>query len=399
MSQCHWWMGTFFASELYDAMMFAKQQDDFQKWYDDKLIDYAKWQNEICPETKKLHLQCVFHFTKRMRLTGLKKLHKTAHWDAVKNVEKAIAYCGKEESRVPGSVPIELGKYDIRQGDRSDLLALKDAIQSGKSYDELCDSDGHWKNVAKYNKFVKEQVNRHAAKRVKKTFVVFCYGKPGIGKTLFVHEFARQVLEQELYMLGIYNSGSWMENYDGIAPMLLDDFNGQIQGTQFLRMMDRYACTGDVKGSQVNFAPEYLFITSNFDYWEWYDAKKVNPDAILRRIDLRIDFTKMFEGGDGDVLCAEVAGNTGRHFKKIGTIKANEDLRFDWVDRLVKRVDDVIHSLKESRDEFSRPKSAAAAAAAPAPPGLKRANAMIGQELLDSMIENHDENDEPNWST
>jgi len=94
---------------------------------------YGGAQVEIAPTTEMWHVQgfCVFDTNKR--LTAVKKVHATAHWELMKGkLEDSEKYCSKEDSRVPGTFPKTWGTRPLNeQGKRTDLeeaiSALKDA--------------------------------------------------------------------------------------------------------------------------------------------------------------------------------------------------------------------------------------------------------------------------------
>lgn len=307
MSRCHWWSFT-----LNNPT--PEEKAKIEQWVSKEMCTYVKYQEEQGAEGTR-HYQGCCRFTNQVRMSSCRLLLSRAHWEAVKHVAKMLNYCGKVDSRVAG--PFEFGANVIHQGKRTDLEDVKQAIDDGATYDELCES--YFGTVAKCAKFVQERVLHKAKKRDYKTKVIVISGAPGCGKTWTVHKTVER-LKENLYMVPISSSGTYFPDYNGTDPVLLDDYNGNIVGAQFLRMLDRYACTGDVKGSHVNFAPNYLFITSNFEPDTWYDVNKVNPEAVLRRIDIWIEMKKIpvkdpKTGYYGSWI--EVSCNTGvdAHFK------------------------------------------------------------------------------------
>lgn len=93
---------------------------------------YGKCQLEQCPETGRFHLQGFLVLPRTQRLSFVRQIHSTAHWEIAKgSLEQNEAYCGKEESRVVGTVPKVWGERPKNQGHRTDLesatAVLKDA--------------------------------------------------------------------------------------------------------------------------------------------------------------------------------------------------------------------------------------------------------------------------------
>lgn len=90
-SPSHWFCFTFFDYSCDDIKRF--------QGIDGRYV----FQEEICPETKRPHLQGVCRFRTKKRLTAINKEFPSTHWETCKNSKKAIAYCSKEMSRKPDS--------------------------------------------------------------------------------------------------------------------------------------------------------------------------------------------------------------------------------------------------------------------------------------------------------
>lgn len=94
---------------------------------------YGGNQLEVCPETGRIHIQGFVVFATNQRLSALKKLHPTAHFELMRGkLEDSEKYCSKEDTRKPGTEPRVWGDRPVnRQGERSDLdeavAALRDA--------------------------------------------------------------------------------------------------------------------------------------------------------------------------------------------------------------------------------------------------------------------------------
>lgn len=94
--------------------------------------DYGGAQIERAPSTGALHLQgfCVFPTNKR--LSALKQLHSTAHWELMRGtLEQSEAYCSKDDTREPGTAPRTWGERPVTvgQGRRTDLSVAVDALR------------------------------------------------------------------------------------------------------------------------------------------------------------------------------------------------------------------------------------------------------------------------------
>lgn len=135
---------------------------------------YLCWENEICPDTGRLHLQCYFNFTKEMKLSALKKLHPTCHWKKCRGTaEQNKTYCSKDFTLgVEGCIFHEYGNFEEVCGSRHnggqnnarlDLEAFKDDVKSGMiSLREL--REKHTLVFAKYPRYVREYVQDNQPK-------------------------------------------------------------------------------------------------------------------------------------------------------------------------------------------------------------------------------------------
>ena len=74
---------------------------------------YTVYQQERCPHTQRLHYQGYSEFTDNVSWGALKNwLGNSLHIEARQGTrEEARVYCMKEESRVPGTEPVEIGLW------------------------------------------------------------------------------------------------------------------------------------------------------------------------------------------------------------------------------------------------------------------------------------------------
>lgn len=105
------------------------EQDDLSAlkatMVDPKWGRYGMCQLEQCPSTGRFHLQGFLCLPRAQRLSFVKGIHATAHWEIARgSLEANEAYCSKETTRVPGSAPTTWGERpENRQGQRTDLEA------------------------------------------------------------------------------------------------------------------------------------------------------------------------------------------------------------------------------------------------------------------------------------
>lgn len=92
---------------------------------------YGKCQEEV-GENGTPHLQGCCVFKSNQRISALKKLHPTAHWEVMRGtLEQAEEYCSKEDTRKEGCEPFSWGERPTNcQGKRNDLLHAVEAMRS-----------------------------------------------------------------------------------------------------------------------------------------------------------------------------------------------------------------------------------------------------------------------------
>lgn len=129
------------------------------------LVTYAVVGEEGLGEEGTPHLQGYIEFSKRMRITALKKWEITvwgtarAHWERTKaTATENKVYCSKEKKFEEWGTP-------RRQGQRSDLRGLLEGVRSGKSFVELAEDHGsvharYYKYCEEYGKRLTEEKER-----------------------------------------------------------------------------------------------------------------------------------------------------------------------------------------------------------------------------------------------
>lgn len=138
-----------------------------------------------------LHLQGYVELSKAAKYSwlannGLGGGHfETARGTAAQNK----AYCTKKECRIDG--PWEYGQARNRkgQGQRNDIIALRDAIKSGKRGRDLFDDDELVHTAVKYTRGVDRMAEAYDPPVSRDDLhVIFHYGPAGTGKTRCAHD-------------------------------------------------------------------------------------------------------------------------------------------------------------------------------------------------------------------
>lgn len=245
----------------------------------DDLKNFSKLQYlyagiETCPETKRLHLQGFFQLTKEVSFSSIKSLLPTAHIEpSFGSDADNLSYCAKE-----GQLFCE---YGVRksQGRRNDIRSAVQMLEEGCSM----------KQTARENPVVYVKYHRGLEKykallvepRTQPPNVQVFYGPTGSGKS----RSARELLPNA-YVWGP-EQGKWFDGYEGQPEVIFEEFRGQLPFGMMLRLLDRYDCRVETKGSTIQFVATSIVITSPVHPRDWYQMFEHSEDKVeqlLRRI-------------------------------------------------------------------------------------------------------------------
>lgn len=253
-------------------------------------VAYIAFQKEKAPSTGRIHYQ-IYMELKRGRYLGWIKKHvdPDGHWE-VRNgtADQANAYVteetdskGKDKGRIDG--PWIFGTMSKGSGSRTDLAALKLAIESGKRK-RAC-FDDHLLTMCKYPRFYKE-LNLLIEPDMDSdnlTKVELLIGKTGTGKTRYARE---RWPKGELFEVPVQGGKTtWFDGYDQHIYALFDEFTGKMKLDNLLKVIDVYPRKVEIKGGHVWFNPDVILITSNLHPARWYNWKgrEEHYDALCRR--------------------------------------------------------------------------------------------------------------------
>lgn len=271
---------------------------DALPWYGHK-VSYLVYQREICPETNTEHYQGYAEFVDAVTIrVAQRKLHvPLAHMEKRKGKpSQAAAYCMKDDTRKPGCDYVEEGirRPDPKPGTRTDIIALRDAIQSGKRGFELIDDDTLCLTAAKYIRFTDRLVElcqQRAGREwrtVKTTLLIGSGGSSKTKRALYQEENEDGLClrKPDCYRVPRSKNLKWFPNYQGETIVVFDDFYGSsCQYTWFLDLFDGHECALETKGGYGYACWTECWITSNVhpDQW-WQDHTYTNDKEFKRRI-------------------------------------------------------------------------------------------------------------------
>lgn len=240
---------------------------------------YTVFQLESGLDGQTPHVQGYVEFTSPLRFNTVKRLlGSRCHLEQRRGTQKqAKEYCMKTESRLDG--PWEYGEPATgTQGTRSDLIALKEGLDSGLTDQQLWEE--HFPIMIKYHKGVQQYQIVKRSQRKWKSKVYVLIGEPGTGKSKWALDNYPDAYWKQ--------RGNWWDGY-WHKEVVLDDFYGWLPYDTLLRLLDRYPLLVETKGGQANFIAETIIITSNSRPQDWY-RNISNFGALERRIDVCMKF-------------------------------------------------------------------------------------------------------------
>lgn len=240
--------------------------------YAEEECSYAVWGYEVCPDTKRPHLQGYVHWDNPRSLGAFSKMFGNCHVEApIRTPRHNREYCLKirVQDKTPNTKYEEYGVLPV-QGHRTDW---DKALQDLKTKDviDVLEEQPHLVAVQRALREVKSMFLKPIHRAVN---VIAYYGDAGSGKTRYAYDTYTDVYKKSV--------GDWWDGYSGQKVILLDDFYGWIKYHELLHVLDRYPYHAPVKGGFVWAQWDTVIITSNKPPSEWYSTG-LTP-ALRRRL-------------------------------------------------------------------------------------------------------------------
>lgn len=274
-------------------------EEDFNEVFASGYFRWIIWGHETAPTTGTKHLQGFFWTSQEQQLGNVKKKFNGT-WINVPGPTKGPAYwleyCSKEDVNGMVNLGIQPTQEEFEaqtpkgQGKRTDLLAVKRAIDEGQSCQDLQESDEHFGTFAGHAKFFN---NYQSAKRRRKGFcppkIHVIYGGTGTSKSRRVWE-KYEYDTSKLFKLSpamVSPNNVWWDGYAGHQAVLIEEFRpGHMKYNDLLDILDAYPAMVQVKSSSVHWSPTEIYITSPVAPTAWYPNLAANDSIgqLLRRI-------------------------------------------------------------------------------------------------------------------
>lgn len=272
------------------------------------LAAFWSWQQEVCPDTGKIHWQAYFGFSAQWKFTRVKEMFPTAHIELARSPPDAWAYCRKLESRLDG------GESDCSpagppgrgpEPKRKQLELVLDAVKSGVAWAELVDQFPIV--YATQGAAMCKLYERFRPKRVAASAPRVCilWGPPGTGKS----STAALMFKDAGIVAFRLTIGKWADGYDYERGLFFDDFSPNlVPRAQLLVLMETGQCRWEVKGATVMMDVDMIIITSNWNPIEWFPVDKEDPEKMHERAAAVMRRARVFECTEEGVI--ETGGNT-----------------------------------------------------------------------------------------
>lgn len=275
----------------------AQDDDGYPTFVDgefevDKRITYMILGKEVGEETGNKHLQCYIQLDKPYQMKTVKKIIEKLSFKNCNmgpcdgDDEQNVNYCKKQGMFVEHGERRAMKGRVKQQGKRSDLEMLSDDLKKGATKRKL--AEDHTTAYIKYAKGVEhvyEMINE-VKPRDFKSKVIWLSGGTGVGKTMWT----KKVLGDE--ELSVYKKSlqlkalDWWDDYEGQDVLLLEEYRGQFEYSQFLDLLDAGEYKVQRRGKKdTQFISKYIIITSPQGPRGCY----INANEDIKQLERRID--------------------------------------------------------------------------------------------------------------
>ncbi len=226
-----------------------------------------------------IHFQGFVQFKSAIRGPAVKKMHAKATWSVmISTAQKCTDYTSKDDTRIDG--PWQVGTMKD-QGRRTDIEEAVKRVSDGDVVMKIIDD---MPGCIRIRRHLQDHYidHRNLIDRPNELTVESHWGVTCGGKTHFIN-----TLDDVFKVKKSKCGGYWWDGYAGQKNVVFQEFNGQIQFSEFLQMTDPIdQFWGDIKGqTPIKIQASGYYFTSNKPPWEWYNFYRGNYDmgAFKRR--------------------------------------------------------------------------------------------------------------------
>lgn len=226
------------------------------------------------------HIQGYVEFKTVKALSAVRKFAPKAHWEPRKgSPQQAADYCKKDgDFREEGKLP--------RQGQRTDLIELKERLLSGTSVENLV-----LENPVAYHQYGRtlekiESIRNRSVVRSAYTRGIWLWGPTGVGKS----HIAFSNYSPETHYVWKFEKAGWQDDYTGQETVIIEDFRGEIKYNDLLKLLDKYPYTVPRRNrAPAPFLAKTVFITSSLPPERVYKNREKEDQLaqLLRRCEVR----------------------------------------------------------------------------------------------------------------
>lgn len=266
--------------------------DHLRDEYVNGRIEYCIYQFEVGTNGGTRHIQGYARAKSARTLEQWKSvIGRRAHIEFARGTpQQNIRYCTKDETREPGSDPIEHGDRP-NQGGRTDLAAVAAAVTQTRSLQAVAEEFPA--DFIRYSSGIQRYFSiTDTRKRLWKTAVFWFHGPTGTGKSLEAHT----RFPDAYWKMG---TNKWWDGYTGEDAVIIDDYRRDFSTfAELLRLFDRYPMRVEIKGGSVPFLAKTIVVTTSKDPYDTWEGRS---DEEIQQLIRRIDEIKLFKRNDENV--------------------------------------------------------------------------------------------------
>lgn len=266
--------------------------------------EYKCYELEKGDEKNTPHIQGYLYYKNAVRFCTVKKRFPTAHLEPAKgDANSNVKYCSKDDN---GTFK-EFGKRP-RAGNRTDIECVKEMVKAGKRMRDVIEEVSSYQAV-RYAETL--QKYRKVDSGVRNVTVNWFYGESGAGKSKTAFSDAGDDYWSSS------NDLKWFDGYDRHKVVIFDELRCEDVNFNFLlKLLDVYPLRVPVKGGFVDWVPEVIYVTSQYDPLSFCGVfAKERSEQLIRRITNLRKFSKRVSDTEEGAsitpdLCVSVSGKS-----------------------------------------------------------------------------------------